>query len=95
MERRSPSCNGSLNTSASASPLPCRSTFISPSMSPMLMEEDGGDDHKMRVCMMGDTQVGKSSLVSQFMTSEHIKDFDATLGGFLSLLSLNFTYFCS
>ena len=45
------------------------------------MEED--DHPNMRVCMVGDAQVGKTSLVSQFVTSEHMKDFDASLGGSL------------
>ena len=83
MERRSrsPSRNGSVNSSTSVSPLLARSTSISPSVSLMLMKED--DHPSMRVCMVGDAQVGKTSLVSQFVTSEHMKDFDASLGGSL------------
>ena len=45
------------------------------------MEEDVHPN--MRVCMVGDAQVGKTSLVSQFVTSEHMKDFDASLGMYL------------
>ena len=45
----------------------------------MRMEED--DHTSMRVCMVGDAQVGKTSFVSQFLPSECMKDFDASLGG--------------
>ena len=38
------------------------------------------DGRKLRVCMMGDCQVGKTSLVSLFLTSEHIHTFDSSLG---------------
>ena len=48
------------------------------SMDMMMGREEG--EQRLRVCMMGDSNVGKSSLVSQFLTSDHIKDFDATLG---------------
>ena len=41
-----------------------------------------GEGRKVRVCMMGDCQVGKTSLVSQFVTSEHIHTFDSSLGEF-------------
>ena len=34
----------------------------------------------MRVCLVGQGQVGKTSLVSLFVTSEHIHTFDASLG---------------
>ena len=37
--------------------------------------------------MMGDCQVGKTSLVSQFITSEHIHTFDSSLGEFYTASS--------
>ena len=43
-------------------------------------ELDAEERRKVRVCMMGDCQVGKTSLVSQFITSEHIHTFDSSLG---------------
>ena len=70
-----------VNTSTSVSTLVACSTSISPSVSTMRMEEDVHPN--MRVCMVGDAQVGKTSLVSQFVTSEHMKDFDASLGMYL------------
>ena len=61
------------------------------------MEED--DHPNMRVCMVGNAQVGKTSLVSQFVTSEHMKDFDASLGECLLCkewkIFINFSNFCS
>lgn len=35
-----------------------------------------------RVLMLGDTAVGKSSLVSQFMTSEYLHAYDTSIGEF-------------
>ena len=69
MEIRSPSPK----TSTSMSPVPSIGSVL-------VVEKD--PNQKMRVCMMGDAEVGKSSLVSQFMTSDHIKDFEASLGQF-------------
>ena len=37
---------------------------------------------KIRVCMMGDNGVGKTALVSQFLTSDYIDTYDASLGKF-------------
>lgn len=36
--------------------------------------------------MLGDTAVGKSSLVSQFMTSEYLHAYDTSIGKLLSTL---------
>lgn len=36
--------------------------------------------------MLGDTAVGKSSLVSQFMTSEYLHAYDTSIGKLLSIL---------
>ena len=47
-------------------------------MSMMLVEDF--DQLKRRVCMMGDTNVGKSSIISQFVNSEYMKEFDTSLG---------------
>ena len=35
---------------------------------------------RFRVCLMGESQVGKTSLVSQFLTSEYMNTYDASLG---------------
>lgn len=35
---------------------------------------------RYRVVMMGDAGVGKTALVSQFMTSEYMHTYDASLG---------------
>lgn len=37
---------------------------------------------KYRVVMLGDSGVGKTALVSQFMTSEYMNTYDASLGEF-------------
>jgi hypothetical protein len=43
---------------------------------------------RYRVVMLGAGSVGKSALVEQFMTSEYINTYDASLGGLLLLLLL-------
>jgi len=40
---------------------------------------------KYRVVLLGDSGVGKTALVSQFMTSEYINTYDASLGKFVHL----------
>ena len=44
---------------------------------------------RFRVCLMGESQVGKTSLVSQFLTSEYMNTYDASLGIVGSLGRLN------
>lgn len=39
---------------------------------------------KYRVVMLGDSGVGKTALVSQFMTSEYMNTYDASLGKLLN-----------
>lgn len=39
-----------------------------------------------RVLMLGDTAVGKSSLVSQFMTSEYLHAYDTSIGRFIKII---------
>ena len=80
---RSLSRHTSLNTSTCVSPMLGYSTSTSARMSPIMMDMDMDcNQDKMRVCMMGDAKVGKSSLVSQFLTSEHMNTFDSSLGQF-------------
>jgi Rad/Gem-related GTP binding protein 1 len=38
------------------------------------------DIPKYRVVLLGESGVGKTALVSQFMTSEYINTYDASLG---------------
>lgn len=38
------------------------------------------DIAKYRVVLLGDAGVGKTALVSQFMTSEYMNTYDASLG---------------
>ena len=61
-------------TSTHVSPVPCD-----------LEEED--NRLKFRVCMMGDAQVGKTSLVTQCLTSEYMNTYDASMGKLLYLLN--------
>lgn len=43
-------------------------------------ESDIEEGTKYRVVLLGDSGVGKTALVSQFMTSEYINTYDASLG---------------
>lgn len=38
--------------------------------------------------MLGDAGVGKTALVSQFMTSEYMNTYDASLGKYFTLFSI-------
>lgn len=38
------------------------------------------EEPKLRVCMMGYNATGKTSLVSQFLTSEYMNTYDSSLG---------------
>ena len=42
--------------------------------------EEVKEQLRFRVCLMGESQVGKTSLVSQFLTSEYMNTYDASLG---------------
>lgn len=44
---------------------------------------------KYRVVLLGDSGVGKTALVSQFMTSEYINTYDASLGKSNPLFSVD------
>lgn len=43
-------------------------------------ETSGEEVAKYRVVLLGDSGVGKTALVSQFMTSEYMNTYDASLG---------------
>lgn len=43
-------------------------------------ETSGEEVTKYRVVMLGEAGVGKTALVSQFMTSEYMNTYDASLG---------------
>ncbi len=45
------------------------------------LDEDGeGVNGKYRVCVLGQNDAGKTALVAQFLTSEYIDTYDASLG---------------
>lgn len=48
-------------------------------------ESDVEEFPKYRVVLLGDSGVGKTALVSQFMTSEYMNTYDASLGKLQSL----------
>ena len=51
---------------------------------------------KHRVCILGTNDVGKTSLVNQFLTSEYMNTYDASLGKYVMFMYyiffLSFTY---
>lgn len=49
-------------------------------------ESDVEEVTKYRVVLLGDSGVGKTALVSQFMTSEYMNTYDASLGKSLALM---------
>jgi Rad and Gem related GTP binding protein 1 len=51
----------------------CGSSYVS-------SEASGIEVTKRRVVLLGDAGVGKTALVSQFMTSEYMNTYDASLG---------------
>lgn len=46
-------------------------------------EAEDEDVTKYRVVLLGDSGVGKTALVNQFMTSEYMNTYDASLGEFI------------
>ena len=48
--------------------------------------EDGNNDEeeeeseRFRICILGSNRVGKTALVNQFLTSEYMNTYDASLG---------------
>ena len=52
-----------------------------------VLDED--EVEKIRVCMLGDNGVGKTALVSQFLTSDYIDTYDASLGKIRSKFTEN------
>ena len=60
-------------TISRAIPLPSSNSFSSE------FDEDSAKV-KYRVCMLGMNDTGKTALVSQFLTSEYMNTYDASLG---------------
>lgn len=52
-------------------------------------ESDIEEISKYRVVLLGDSGVGKTALVSQFMTSEYMNTYDASLGKFVHPCTAN------
>ena len=63
------------DTNSRASPLPSDAEAQA-----MDDNEEEREQLRFRVCLMGESQVGKTSLVSQFLTSEYMNTYDASLG---------------
>lgn len=58
----------------------CGSGYHSVNSSPAGSPEDTTGVPDYRVVMLGDAGVGKTALVSQFMTSEYMNTYDVSLG---------------
>lgn len=54
--------------------------FVYPVRPPLVPVRPALDPGSYRVVLFGDSGVGKTALVSQFMTSEYIHTYDASLG---------------
>jgi hypothetical protein len=52
-------------------------------------EPMGEEDQKFRVCILGHNGTGKTALVNQFLTSEYMNTYDASLGNNVVLLCSN------
>ena len=76
------------NTGSSYSPMLGYSDSNSARVSPGPELEDEAGSPRFRVCLMGESQVGKTSLVSQFLSSEFLNTYDASLGKTLTLTLL-------
>ena len=73
--------------------MPGGSNTTSARISPVQSDVEEEDDRpRFRLCMMGESQVGKTSLVSQCLTSDYMNTYDASLGNYLLFLFL-FTLF--
>eukprot|EP00090_Calanus_glacialis_P024886 TRINITY_DN38619_c0_g1_i2.p1 TRINITY_DN38619_c0_g1~~TRINITY_DN38619_c0_g1_i2.p1 ORF type:complete len:639 (+),score=153.67 TRINITY_DN38619_c0_g1_i2:48-1964(+) len=66
-------------TSSCVSPMPGGSNTTSARVSPVQSDIEEDDQPKFRVCLMGESQVGKTSLVSQCLTSDYMNTYDASL----------------
>ena len=60
--------------------MPGGSNTTSARVSPVQSDVEEDERLKFRVCMMGESQVGKTSLVSQCLTSDYMNTYDASLG---------------
>lgn len=58
------------------------SSSIESEGTPRSLSHDEDETRRYRVVLLGDSGVGKTALVSQFMTSEYMNTYDASLGMF-------------
>ena len=70
------------------SPMPGGSNTTSARASPVQSDIEEDEQSKFRVCMMGESQVGKTSLVSQCLTSDYMNTYDTSLGELVDMIDI-------
>ena len=68
--------------------MPGGSNTTSARASPVQSDIEEDEQSKFRVCMMGESQVGKTSLVSQCLTSDYMNTYDTSLGELVDMIDI-------